>query len=98
MLTIEIPRTNAKESAEDKLAKYILNGLEKSKDDSFRFDYYYSGFATGDYGVLSYYKSDIHGKATLEIIKKILSIFTEKGYLVNEHYSSGNIAFVKIQR
>ena len=98
MLTIEIPKTNAKESAEDKLAKYILDGLNNSSDQSFYFEYYYSGCGMGEYGNLSYYKSDKAGKATVSVIRKVLAAFTEKGYLVNDYCSNSNIAFVKIQR
>jgi hypothetical protein len=98
MLTIEIPKTNAKESAEDKLAKYILDGLNSSPDHFFRFEYYYSGCSMGEYGNLSYYKSEKEGKATVPVIKKVLAAFTDKGYLVNDYCSNSNIAFVKIQR
>lgn len=98
MLTIEIPKTNAKESAEDKLAKYILDGLKSSSDNCFRFEYLHSGCGMGEYGKLSYYKSDKVGKATVPVIREVLAAFTEKGYMVNDYYSNNNIAFVEIRK
>ena len=98
MLTIEIPKTNAKVSAEDKLAKYILDGLNSSSDNCFRFEYFYTGFGMGEYRILSQDKSETTGKATVPIIKEVLEAFTEKGYLVNDYCSNSNIAFVEIQR
>lgn len=98
MITIEIPESKAKESAEDRFARFVLEGLDRSENGVFRFDYYYSGCGVGKYGRLSYYVADIKGEASVRIISSVLEEFTRKGYLVDTCMNSCNIANVRIAK
>ena len=98
MITVEIPESKAKESAEDKLVRFVLEGLNKSEDGVFRFDYYYGGCGVGKYGRLSYYVTDIKGEASVRVISSVLEEFSKKGYLVDTCLNSCNIANVRIAK
>ena len=90
-LTIEIPKCDAAESAEDRLAKHILDMLANSKNGSASFDYYYRGCAVG-----SCCNSSI-GSTSLDVIDSVLRSFRNAGYLVDIHFCGNNLATVHVK-
>lgn len=92
MLTIKIPEVNAAKSAEDRLAQFILDGLESSKYGYMSFDYYHSGCAIGQCCDTSV------GYTSLDVIDSVLCAFRKAGYLVDVHHYGNNLATVAIRK
>lgn len=96
MLTIDIPETNARQSAEDELAQFILDKLKTN--NTVCIEYYHSGCAQG-----SWKDGEWHGDETLHnadcpAIWSVARVFKSKGYVVNDVLKGGNISVLKISK
>ncbi len=79
MLTIQIPESTARISAEDELAKYILNWLKEH--ESMYLYYFHRGAEVGKW-------EKCEGKnrrcyAGVDAIKNVIRAFRNKGYIVD---------------
>lgn len=91
MLTIDIPESNVRQSAEDKLAKYILDKLKEKGECQFLF--YYSGINrypvnAGDWceGSKETPGMKIH-VSSIDAVNNVLTAFKKKGYIVKKQYT-----------
>lgn len=96
MITINIPESNARKSAEDELIEFILSKL--ACEDKIRFSYFVYGCARGDWLEAIDAKYDDRHHASVLAIKTVLQAFRNKGYLVNDRPASGNINNVEIRK
>lgn len=96
MLTIEIPEVNARMSAEDELAQFILSELQNNNEAII--EYYHDGCAIGNWhdgkwrGDKTQHQSDCH------VIREVAAMFRKKGYIVNDALQGGNISVLKISK
>lgn len=105
MLTIDIPKVNAQESAEDELAQYILDEIEAKTVAYFKYftadqnngtatvgDWQES---TGDwYGD---YKEPLH-ESSLDVVRTVIRAFRQKGYLVKDAFTFAHYNQVTISK
>lgn len=96
MITTNIPESNARKSAEDELVEFILSRL--ACEDKMRFSYFICGCAMGTW--VGYVKPDHNDEhhASVSVIHTVLRAFRNKGYLVNDRPTSGNINNVEIRK
>lgn len=100
MLTTDIPESNAKKSAEDILAQYILCNLKESCKCQFL--PYYSGsnhypVDAGDWceGSEEHRGMKVH-KASTDIVYDVLRAFKKKGYIVQKQYTVAGFNIITI--
>ncbi len=90
-LTIKIPECDAAKSAEDRIAKNILDKLANSKNGNASLSYYYRGCAVGNCEDASI------GSTSLDAIDSVLRSFRKAGYLVDVNFYGNNIATAYIK-
>lgn len=96
MITTNIPESNARKSAEDELVEFILSRL--ACESKMRFSYFVYGCAMGDWLEAIDAKYNDRHHASVSAIKSVLQAFRNKGYLVNDRPTSGNINNVEIRK
>lgn len=105
MLTIKIPKVNARKSAEDELAQYILDEIEAKTVAYFKYftTNQNNGTATvgdwqestGDwYGD---YKGRLH-KSSLDVVHAVIHAFRQKGYLIKDMFTFAHYNQVTISK
>lgn len=90
MLTIDIPETNARKSAEDELAQFILDKLKDSKDVCI--EYYHSGCEQGSWKDGKWHGDKTLHKADCKIIWSVARAFRNQGYIVNDTMVGYNVS------
>ena len=83
ILTIKIPKVNARKSAEDELAQFILDKLKDN--DEVHISYYDLGVHTGSWWYGEFNDTKILHKANIPAIRNVLKTFSSKGYIVNDN-------------
>lgn len=96
MLTTEIPEVNARKSAEDELAQFILNKLKGN--DTACIEYYHGGCAQGSWKDGEWHGDDTLHKSDRPAIWSVSREFARKGYIVNDTIKSGNVSVLKISK
>lgn len=99
MLTTTIPQSQARKSAEDQLAEFILSSLQQKAEVCF--SYFHSGCAVGKWVAeiyCVYTKNAVFHAASLQAIQTVLSEFQRSGYLVNEHVTAATWTNVRISK
>lgn len=82
MLTTNIPEVNARKSAEDELAQFILDKLKDN--DEVRISYYDLGVYKGSWWHGESHSTKTLHKADIPAICKVLKAFRCKGYIIND--------------
>lgn len=83
MLTTKIPKVNARKSAEDELAQFILDKLKDN--DEVHVSYYDLGVHQGSWWYGEFNDTKILHKADIPAIRNVLKAFRGKGYIVNDN-------------
>lgn len=96
MLTINIPETTARQSAEDELALFILDKLKDN--DIVCIKYYHSGCAQGSWKDGEWHGDETLHKSDCKAIWNVSREFARKGYIVNDTIKSGNVSVLKISK
>lgn len=96
MLTTNIPEVNARKSAEDELAQFILDKLKDS--DTVCIEYYHGGCAQGSWKDGAWHGDEILHKSDCKAIWSVSREFIRKGYIVNDTLKSGNVSVLKISK
>lgn len=96
MLTIDIPKVNARMSAEDELARFILDKFENS--DTVRIQYYHAGCEQGNWKDGEWHGDDTSHKADCKAIWSVAKAFAKQGYIVNDILVGNNLCKLKISK
>lgn len=96
MLTTEIPEVNARKSAEDELAQFILDKLQDH--DTVCIEYYHGGCAQGSWKDGEWHGDETLHKADCPAIWSVARAFKSKGYIVNDTLKGGNVSVLKISK
>lgn len=96
MLTIDIPETIARQSAEDELALFIIDKLRNR--DTVCIEYYHSGCAQGNWKDGEWHGDETLHKSDCKIIWNVSREFARKGYIVNDTIRGANVSVLKISK
>lgn len=96
MLTIDIPEANARMSAEDELAQFVLDRLQNSNEACI--EYYHAGRAQGSWKDGEWHGDETLHKSDCHAIWKVANVFRKKGYIVNDIFKGGNVSVLKISK
>lgn len=94
MLTIDIPRVNARKSAEDELAQFILDKLKTQNEVCI--EYYHAGCAKGNWKDGTWHGDETLHKADVSAIYDVINALKNKGYLVSDSIRGMNVSVLKI--
>lgn len=94
MLTIDIPKVNARKSAEDELTQFILDKLKIQNEVCI--GYYYAGCAQGSWKDGTWHGDETLHNSDCSIIRAVGKAFQDKGYIVNDRMGGGNMCVLKI--
>lgn len=96
MLTIEIPQVNARKSAEDELAQFILDKLKIQNEVCI--EYYHGGCAIGKWKDGTWHGDETLHNADTSAIYNVEKAFESKGYIVNDSIRGMNVRILKISK
>lgn len=96
MLTIDIPVVNARKSAEDELAHFILDRLKDRNEVCVK--YYHSGCARGSWKDGEWQGDETIHKADYSVIATVAEAFKNQGYIVNDTMYGNNLSELRISK
>lgn len=96
MLTTNIPKVNARKSAEDELVQFILDKLKDN--NTVCIEYYHAGCEQGCWKDGEWHGDEILHKSDCKAIWDVSKVFAKQGYIVNDTFKGGNVSVLKISK
>ena len=96
MLTTEIPEVNARKSAEDELAQFILDKMKTQNEVCI--EYYHAGCAKGSWKDGTWHGDETLHKADSSAIYNFQTALNKNGFILHDSIRGMNVSVFKISK